>query len=52
LQIKFSIIEGYIKNSPNQIGNMGILDHAWNSIKIDNEYYNIDLTWALDIALK
>ena len=47
-----AIIEGYIKNSPNQIGNMGILDHAWNSIKIDNEYYNIDLTWASGYCTK
>lgn len=47
-----AIIEGYIKNSSNQIGNMGILDHAWNSIKIDNEYYNVDLTWASGYCTK
>ena len=47
-----SIVEGYIKNSPYQIGNMGILDHAWNVIKIDNEYYNVDLTWASGYCTK
>lgn len=47
-----AIIEGYIKNTSNQIGNMGILDHAWNSIKIENKYYNVDLTWASGYATK
>lgn len=47
-----AIVEGYIKNSPHQIGNMGVLDHAWNVIKIDNQYYNVDLTWASGYCTK
>ncbi len=47
-----SIVEGYIKNSPYQIGNMGIQDHAWNVIRIDNEYYNVDATWASGYCTK
>lgn len=47
-----AIIDGYIKNSSFQIGTMGVLDHAWNTIKIDNEYYNVDLTWASGYCTK
>lgn len=47
-----AIVEGYIKNSPYHIGTMGVLDHAWNVIKIDNQYYNVDLTWASGYCTK
>lgn len=47
-----AIVEGYIKNSPYQIGSMGMLDHAWNVIKINTQYYNVDLTWASGYCTK
>ena len=40
------VVEGYVKTEPNQIGKMGVLDHAWNALIIDNKYYYLDLTWA------
>lgn len=40
------VVEGYTKSEPNQIGKMGILDHAWNVLLIDNKHYYLDLTWA------
>lgn len=40
------VIDGYIKNSTSHIGRLGILDHSWNAIIIDNEYHYLDVTWA------
>lgn len=40
------VINGYTKTNPAHIGRMGVLDHAWNAIIIDNEYYYLDATWA------
>lgn len=45
-KIDCEVIEGYTKTEPNQIGKMGILDHAWNVLIIDNKHYYLDLTWA------
>lgn len=39
-------IEGYVKNRPKHAGEMGILDHAWNGIIIQQKMYFIDATWA------
>ena len=50
--IQGSIVTGYIKNQPSQIGRMGILDHAWNVILIDGKYYYIDATWAAGSCIK
>lgn len=44
--IRCEVIEGYTKTKPTQIGSMGRLNHAWNSLKIDSNYYYLDLTWA------
>lgn len=44
--IKTLYIEGYIKTKPNYVGKLGILDHAWNAIIINNQIHFIDLTWA------
>lgn len=40
------VVTGYIKTEPSQIGKMGVLDHAWNFLVIDNKHYYLDLTWA------
>lgn len=44
--IQSSVISGYTKDKPSQVGRMGELDHAWNAIKIDDNYYYLDATWA------
>uniref|UniRef100_UPI00404906E2 transglutaminase domain-containing protein n=2 Tax=Flavobacterium sp. TaxID=239 RepID=UPI00404906E2 len=40
------VVEGYTKSEPYQIGKMGDLNHAWNVMIIDGNYYYLDLTWA------
>lgn len=50
--IQCSYVEGYIKNNPSHVGKMGILDHAWNSLKIDNKTYYLDITWASGFCTK
>ncbi len=49
--IRSLFIEGYSKVSVNDIGrNPSIGDHAWNAVKIDNEWKLIDVTWASGAA--
>ncbi len=50
--VKCEVIEGYIKTEPYQVGKMGVLDHAWNVLIIDNNYYYLDLTWASGYCTK
>lgn len=44
--LKSDYVPGYVKSQPNQIGRMGIRDHAWNGIQLDGKYYFLDATWA------
>lgn len=44
--IQCSIVTGYTKQMPKQVGKMGRQDHAWNVIKADGNYYFLDVTWA------
>jgi transglutaminase/protease-like cytokinesis protein 3 len=44
--ISCSMVDGYTKSEPAQVGTMGTLNHSWNAIKIDGNYYFIDATWA------
>lgn len=44
--ISCSMVDGYTKSEPSQVGKMGIFNHSWNAIKIDGNYYFIDATWA------
>jgi len=50
--VNCEVVSGYIKTKPTQIGRMGILDHAWNSVRIGNELHYLDLTWASGYAEK
>lgn len=50
--IKCEVIEGYIKTEPFQIGRMGVLDHAWNVLIIDNKHHYLDLTWSSGYCTK
>lgn len=40
--IESFVIEGYVR----QNGKLFFNGHAWNAIKVDNRYYDIDATWA------
>lgn len=44
--IQGSIVTGYTKNEPYHVGKMGELNHAWNVVLIDGNYYYLDVTWA------
>lgn len=44
--IQSSIVNGYTKQSQREIGILGKIDHAWNVVIIDNQYYYFDVTWG------
>ena len=45
--IESHVIAGYGRSRKSEIGRKpGPTDHAWNSVKINNEWYLMDLTWA------
>lgn len=46
--LKSYYISGYTRDIYGEIGNSS---HAWNGIKIDSDYYLIDVTWAAGYTL-
>lgn len=44
--IQGSMVHGYTKQEPENVGTMGGLNHAWNVILINGSYYYLDPTWA------
>lgn len=45
--IECDIVHGYAKSSVNEIGvKFAKTNHAWNAVKINNNSYLIDVTWA------
>lgn len=46
--LESEIIVGWAKNSSSDINNIKWADpdHAWNAVKIDNEWYLLDVTWG------
>jgi transglutaminase superfamily protein len=44
--IKSDVVTGYVKTEAYQIGTSLPADHAWNIVKIDSEWYCLDVTWA------
>jgi hypothetical protein len=44
--LKSEMIIGYVRTEHYQVGTAGILDHAWNAVRIDSAYYLLDVTWA------
>jgi transglutaminase/protease-like cytokinesis protein 3 len=48
--IRSEIISGYTKTKPYQIGMTGTIDHGWNAIWLDSNYYLLDPTWAAGVC--
>lgn len=47
LQIENEVIKGYVRNSSNDIVNPKTSsNHAWNAVKLNNNWIYIDATWA------
>mgnify|MGYP000465825625 CR=1 FL=1 len=47
LNIEATIINGYARNAPNEIGRIPFgTNHAWNAVKLNNKWQLIDATWA------
>ena len=44
--IESEVIPGYVRTEYYEIGTPGTLDHAWNAIKLNGDYYLLDATWA------
>lgn len=47
LNIEAAVIKGNVRNSPNEIGIIQkTTNHAWNAVKLDNQWLLLDATWA------
>ena len=47
LGIENEVIKGFVRNSPKEIGKPELYsNHAWNAVKINNEWLYFDATWA------
>jgi hypothetical protein len=44
--IESEVVPGYIRTQYYEVGSPGELIHAWNSVKINSDYYLLDATWA------
>jgi len=44
--VEAEVVPGYIRTQYYEVGNMGDLDHAWNSVLINGSWYLVDVTWA------
>jgi transglutaminase superfamily protein len=44
--IKSDVVTGYVKTKSYQIGTSLPADHAWNIVKLDTNWYCLDVTWA------
>ncbi len=44
--IRSSVISGYTKTKPYQVGVAGPVNHAWNAVWVDSAYHFVDATWA------
>ena len=50
LGIDSLVVNGEVENSSHSFGNMDIVGHAWNIVKINHIYYHLDITFDLTIA--
>ena len=47
LNVENEVVKGYVRNSINDIANpKSTTNHAWNAVKINNQWVYIDATWA------
>ncbi|MGB0892682.1 MAG: transglutaminase domain-containing protein, partial [Flavobacteriaceae bacterium] len=47
LGIENEVIKGFVRNSPKEIGKPKLYsNHAWNAVKINNQWLYFDTTWA------
>ena len=47
LGIENEVIKGFVRNSPKEIGKPELYsNHAWNAVKINNQWLYFDTTWA------
>ncbi len=44
--IECELIVGYARTKPYQIGNNMGVNHAWNAVMLDADWYYLDVTWA------
>ena len=44
--IQCELINGYARTKPYQVGNNMPVNHAWNAVMIDADWYYLDPTWA------
>lgn len=52
LNIEAVVIKGYARNSTGEIGSIPTnSNHAWNAVKINNEWQLVDATWAAGYAI-
>ncbi len=46
------VIPGYTRTEYYEVGTPGELDHAWNVVQLNGNYYLLDATWAAGFCLK
>ena len=52
LNIEAVVIKGYARNSTGEIGSIPeASNHAWNAVKVNNEWKLVDATWAAGYAI-
>jgi hypothetical protein len=44
--IQATIINGYGRTAHANVGGKGIINHAWNAVQLNNNWYLCDATWA------
>ncbi len=44
--IQSAVVPGYVRTEYYEVGTPGELDHAWNAVLLNGDYYLLDATWA------
>ena len=44
--IECEIVNGYSRSPSSQIGELGVANHSWNAVKLNNKWYLVDATLA------